>query len=226
MYDYTQPLLRSRLSRENGRQRKEVELDGHTWIVLPDVFSPADSPSSLAQLELLDFPVGGAFLEIGTGTGLIAVTAALAGCRTVYATDLSPAAVENATLNAERFGMSDRVRCVHSDLFDGLAGAPTFDTIYWHSNNTWAPPDLAIENMHELAYVDPGYRAHERFLREARHHVAPGGRVLLGLSSRAGHAELDKLATAAGRRLCSVKAVTVDEKEGAVTYELFEVVPR
>ncbi|WP_328936543.1 50S ribosomal protein L11 methyltransferase [Streptomyces tauricus] len=224
MYDYTQPLKRSEASRAKVRRQTDIELRGRRWTLLPDVFSPADSRSSLAHLDLLKFPVDGTFLEIGSGTGLIAVSAALAGCRAVHATDLNPAAVRNTALNAERFGVADKVTSVESDLFDGLRDAPAFDVVYWHSNNVWAPPELDI-NVHELAYVDPGYEAHRRYFREARRHVAPEGRVLIALSSRAGRTELEELAAAEGQGLRTVDSTTVEEPEGPVVYELLEVVP-
>ncbi|SFQ03424.1 release factor glutamine methyltransferase [Amycolatopsis arida] len=225
MYDYTQALRRSELSRARWRRPAEVSLLGREWTLLPNVFSPADTNSSLTHLELLDFPVGGSFLEIGSGMGIIAVHAALAGCRSVVATDLNPAAVENTARNAERFGVADRVRCVHSDLFDQLPEHATFDVVYWHSNNVWTPPSVPLDNVHALAYVDPGYAAHRRFFQQAPGHRAPGGRVLLAVSSRASRSDLDELAARAGQRLHSVKATTVPEPEGPVVYELLEVVP-
>lgn len=225
MYDYRQCLMRSRASRAGTREPREITLRGARWVVLPDVFSPADSKSSLAHLEMIDFPVGGSFLEIGSGTGLIAVSAALAGCRTVLATDLNPAAVRNTVLNASRFGVSDRVTCLHGDMLGPVPPGAQFDVIYWHSSNVWAPPATLVHNVHELAYIDPGYRAHARFFRDAPGHLAPGGRLLLAVSSRAGRAELDELAARHERRLELVKAGTVAEPEGPVTYELLEAVP-
>ncbi|AWW41068.1 methyltransferase [Streptomyces cadmiisoli] len=224
MYDYTQSLIRSETSRGKVRQQTDITLRGQVWTLLPDVFSPADSKSSLAHLGLLEFPVGGAFLEVGSGIGLIAVSAGLAGCRAVWATDLNAAAVKNTALNAERFGVADRMTCVQGDLFEGLHEAPLFDVVYWHSNNVWAPPEIDI-NVHELAYVDPGYEAHQRYFREAQRHVVPGGRVLIALSSRAGRAELAQLAAAERQRLITVDSAVVEEPEGPVVYELLEVVP-
>ncbi|ONK10123.1 methyltransferase domain-containing protein [Streptomyces sp. MP131-18] len=225
MYDYTQALRRSEASRANGHEQTDVDIRGETWTILKGVFSPAHHNSSLAQLDLLEFPVGGSFLEIGSGTGLIAVNAGRAGCRTVWATDLNPAAVTNTALNAERFGVADAVTCVQSDLFASLTAAPRFDVIYWHSNNVWVPQDLEIKHIHELAYVDPGYDAHRRYFAEARNHVAPGGRVLIALSSRAARADLEELAEKEGQRLTGVRSAVVQEPEGPVSYDLLEVVP-
>lgn len=224
MYDYTQSLMRSRDSRARTPGERTISLLGADWTLLPDVFSPADSRSSLAHLDLIDFPVGGSFLEIGSGTGVIAISAALAGCAAVTATDLSPAAVQNTKLNAERFGVADRLTCMESDVFDALPASAKFDVIYWHSSNVWAPPSLDVDNVHVLAYVDPGYAAHQKFLRDAPGHVTPGGRILLAVSSRAERTELDELAARTTQRLRSARASTVTEAEGPVVYELLEVV--
>jgi release factor glutamine methyltransferase len=201
----------------------EVRAVGRDWVVLPEVFSPVAGKSSLTHLGLLDFPAGGSFLEIGSGAGVIAVCAALGGCATVVATDLSPAAVENTALNAQRFGVADKVTCLHSDMFDALAPDARFDVVYWHSNNVWTPTSLTIDSVHDLAYVDPGYEAHQRFFLGARDHLAPGGSILLGISSRAARDDLDILAAKEEQRLHTVEAVTMTEPEGPVVYELLEV---
>ncbi len=224
MYDYTQALRRSEHSRTRWQEPGEISLLGRSWTQLPGVFSPADSRSSLMHLSLLDFPVGGSFVEVGCGIGLIAVSAALAGCASVLATDLNPAAVRNTELNAARYDVGDRVRCVVSDLFDDVPAEPVHDVVYWHSNNVWTPPELEL-SQHELAYVDPGYRAHQRFFAQAPRHVAPDGRVLIGISSRACRTDLDALAARAGHRLTSVNAITAAEPEGEVVYELLELLP-
>ncbi|MFH5227894.1 50S ribosomal protein L11 methyltransferase [Antrihabitans spumae] len=224
MYDYTKSLERSKFSRERNSGDNEIVVGGDEWTLLEDVFSPADTRSTLAHIDLLDFTEGETFLEIGSGIGMIAVKAALGGCRSVVATDINPAAVANTERNVRRFGVADRVTTVHSDLFDGLSPDLRFDTIYWHSNNVWAPPTLALQSVHELAYVDPGYAAHRRFLREARNFVSDRGRVLLALSSRAGRRELEDLAAQEGAKFVDVRSKTVDEPEGAVSYDLIEVV--
>lgn len=222
MYDYSQSLQRSRLSRDATTRPRRFHFDGKEWILLPGVFSPADTGSTAAHLALLPFSAGTSFLEVGCGSGVIAVSAALAGCRRVVATDINPAAVANTAANAALFGVDQIVEPVHGDLFAGLPAHSRFDLIYWHSNNAWAPADLDV-NLHELAYVDPGYAAHERFLATASRFLAPGGRILIGVSSRADRPGLEKLADRHGATMDSVAAVTVAEPEGPITYELLEV---
>lgn len=223
-YDHDKALARSRESVRNITTRTEIEFGGERWIVLPEVFVPTPTRSTAAHLQLLQFRAGASFLEIGSGTGVVAISAALAGCRPVVATDVNPRAVENTRLNAQRFGVGDVVRCVESDLFDGgIEAGERFDIVYWHSNNVWAPPDLEMASAQEIAFVDPGYDAHARFLREAHRFCAPGGRVLLAISSRASRVDLERLASLADVRLSTVAARTELEPEGPVTYELLEV---
>ena len=120
MYDYQQALERSRTSLRQRSGWEEIHLAGQQWVVLPEVFSPAHTNSTRAHLDLLHEFLGGSFLEIGSGAGVIAVSAAQAGCDPVYATDISAAAVVNSRLNAERHGVARQVTCVHGDLFDAL----------------------------------------------------------------------------------------------------------
>lgn len=221
MYDYTRCLERSKRSRVKTTRPRRFAFAGREWILLPGVFSPADTGSTAAHLALLRFKPEHTFLEIGCGTGVIAVTAALAGCRRVVAADVNPAAVANAAANAALFGVDATVEPVHSDLFAGLPAGSEFDVIYWHSNNAWAPPGLDV-NLHELAYVDPGYTTHRRFLGSAPNYLAPGGRILVGVSSRADRTALTALALEHGLRFRSIASVSADEPEGPIVYELLE----
>lgn len=223
MYDYQQALERSRTSLRQRSGWEEIHLAGQQWVVLPEVFSPAHTNSTRAHLDLLHEFLGGSFLEIGSGAGVIAVSAAQAGCDPVYATDISAAAVVNSRLNAERHGVARQVTCVHGDLFDALPTGLRFDVVYWHSSNVLTPQDLQLESVLELAYVDPGYQAHQRFIGQARSWLTPSGRALLAVSSRAERPALDALAAEHGVRLVSVAARTVPEPEGPVTYEVLEL---
>ncbi|MER7536368.1 50S ribosomal protein L11 methyltransferase [Streptomyces sp. NPDC097704] len=208
------------------------------WDLLDGVFAPPFSPSTGVAMELLGLagsdrePWRGSFLEVGCGTGIIAVSAALAGCDRVTALDVSEQAVRNTGMNAARHGVADRVKVLHSDLFDGLAGGDgadglaggeRFDTVYWHSNFVLAPSAYRYETMHERAYVDPGYRAHRRFLAEAPSYLAGGGRVLLHFSDRGDLASLHAIAEECGRELRALRGRSDREGEDAVEHTLFEI---
>ncbi len=60
--------------------------------------------------------------DVGTGSGILAVTAALLGAGRVTAVDIDAVAVRAAGENAARNGVSGRVAVLAGDLLDGLAG--------------------------------------------------------------------------------------------------------
>jgi len=119
-------------------------------------------------------------LEIGTGSGCIAIACALAMPDAhVVATDLSAEALEVARINVERHGLGDRVRLLRADLFDGVAGE--FDLIV--SNPPYVPiaevaalpPEYAHEPAPALGSGSDGLESTRHILQDAPRHLAPHG---------------------------------------------------
>ncbi|MFD5427035.1 50S ribosomal protein L11 methyltransferase [Streptomyces sp. NPDC127084] len=206
---YLRSLERSRRSLTREDRPDVFTMAGRDWDLLDGVFAPPFSATTGVALDVLGltgddeprYRSGGSFLEIGAGTGIIAVSAALAGCTRVVAADISTAAVRNTRLNAQRHGVSARLRAAHSDLFAGLDPDERFDTVYWHSNFVLAPPDYRYETEHEAAYIDPGYQAHRRYLAEAPGLLTEGGSALLQFSDRGDLGLLHDMADACGHKL-------------------------
>lgn len=91
------------------------------------------------------------FLDLGTGSGAIAITLAAEQSRaTGVATDLSQDALDVARQNAQALGVSDRLTLIRSDWFDSVTGR--FDLIV--SN----PPYIAAD---EMAALQPEVRLFE-----------------------------------------------------------------
>lgn len=220
---YIRSLERSRHSSTRTDRPRVFSLAGREWDLLDSVFPPVYSQSTATFLELLDVPVGGSMVEVGCGAGVIAVSAALAGCARVVATDVNPEAARNAELNAARHGVADQVRCAPGDVFGALAPEDAFDLVFWHSNFVLAPPDLDGLTAHDLAYVDPGYRAHRTYFAEAPRRVRPGGRALLGFSSRGDLERLRALADTANVRLDPIASRRVTEPDMVVEYQLLRL---
>lgn len=225
--DYRRSLERSRQALD-GEWPESFELCGRSWDLLPGVFAPVHSPTTEFAMRLLGVAEPGAtcsgsLLEIGCGTGVIAVASALAGCDRVVASDINEAAVRNTASNARRHGVADKVRSVHGDLFGGLAPDERFDTVYWHSNYVLAPEAYRYRTMHERSHVDPGYAAHRRFLEEAPRWLAPGGSVLLHFSARGDLATLRRIAAECGRGLDVRRSEVFQEGEHEVEHRLLQV---
>ena len=191
------------------------------WDLLPGVFAPIFTGASSLFAQWVPYPAARSFLEVGSGTGMIAVCAALAGCTPVTAVDIAPEAVLNTARNAERHGVP--VRCLTSDLFGQLTGE-RFDMIFWNSNFIEVPADYVHAGPLEVAMFDPGYTTHRRYLSGARDHLSADGRLLLGFSSMGSYQRIVDLADECGYRL-EILTNEVRHVPMRVEYLLLEFVP-
>jgi release factor glutamine methyltransferase len=101
------------------------EFYGRDFDVTPDVLIPRPETEHVIEAVLVRATGAKRILDLGTGSGAIAVTVALETGVRVVATDISPAALRVASANARRLqGGVDFVAC---DLATALAGP--FDLI-------------------------------------------------------------------------------------------------
>ncbi|MEU0247282.1 class I SAM-dependent methyltransferase [Streptomyces sp. NPDC006235] len=225
---YRRSLERSRDSMRAEHRPGVFSLRGREWDLFDGVFAPLHAGTTEIVLDMLGLcdPVGplrGSFLEIGCGTGVVAVTAALAGCERVVASDINAEAVANAALNARRHQVADRVRAVHSDLFEALPAGERFDSIVWSSPYVRAPEEYRFATDLERAYVDPGYEAHRRYVDEAPRRLTRDGRALLHFSSRGDMDGLHRIAEETGRRLRVLRKLTVVDRGDVVEHFLVDI---
>jgi len=148
---------------------------GHEFRVTPDVLVPR---SPIAELCLNSFePWIDAIrvrnvLDIGTGSGCIAIAAACAlPAARVDATDVSPRALALARGNVRRHRLGRRVRVLRSDVYGELRGR-RYDIIV--SNPPYVPAA-------ELRRLPPEYHREPRLGLHASHNgVAIIARILAG----------------------------------------------
>lgn len=164
---------------------------------------------------------GDRVLDIGTGSGCIAIAAAhYCPDVEVHATDISVAALAVAARNVERHGLEGRVRLFEADLF------PPLDERYRVivSNPPYVPEGevaaLPPEYRHEpalgLASGADGFDAAERILRGARDRLTPDGALFIELGAgadafAAAHRELPLIALECERGGDGVLATTAAE---------------
>jgi release factor glutamine methyltransferase len=214
--------VKRRIASAEADALSEYIFDGRRFVVHPGVFPPTHFQSTGIFTRNIPYPRGGAFLEIGCGVGVTAVAAALAGCRQVVASDISEAAVRNTRENAALHGVDKVVAARHGDLFDVLQDGEQFDAIYWNSNFVFVPEDYVFDQDILRAFCDAGYAAHKRFLREARQHLAPGGRLLIGFSSQGDETALDTLLAEHGYRR-TLLASERGQGAGAHRYDILQL---
>lgn len=139
------------------------------------VYAPHDD--TFLMLQCVEVDKGDKVLEMGCGTGIVAIHCARRGAE-VTAVDINPVAVECALRNAELNRVA--LRTIRSDLFSHVPGR--YDLVLFN------PPYLPVQEEGGLEAAWSGGRGGlevvQRFLGEAIYHLRPGGRLLLLVSSR------------------------------------------
>ncbi len=79
--------------------------------------------------DLLDSMPGAKVLDLGCGSGILAIAAAKLGAAQVLALDIDPVAVEATRQNAEQNGAADRITVQEGSLESLIASARRFDLI-------------------------------------------------------------------------------------------------
>ena len=154
----------------------------HIITPLPGVFSPRSDTWLLAEIVRQQDALEGAdVLELGTGSGAIAVSAARGGARRVTVVDVSRRALATAALNARINGV--RVVPRRGDLFAPVDGE-RFDIVV--SNPPYLPSDGIPARGAARAWEGGGPDGRsilERICSNVPRHLKPGGTVLLVHSS-------------------------------------------
>ncbi|WP_308406654.1 HemK2/MTQ2 family protein methyltransferase [Streptomyces sp. AC555_RSS877] len=146
-------------------------------LVLPGVYAPQEDTALLAgALSEEPLPPGAEVLDVGTGSGALALEAARRGTR-VTAVDVSWRAVATARLNAWRAGVPVRIR--RGNLFGPVRGQ-SFDLIL--TNPPYVPAPMVRLPRGPARAWDAGRDGRlvlDRICREAPDLLRPGGVVLI-----------------------------------------------
>lgn len=160
------------------------EFYGRSFTVTPAVLIPRPETEHLVESALALDPAPTRILDIGTGSGILAITLALElRNATVTATDISAEALAVARQNARSLRAEDRMRFVASDLFAALA-SDRFDCIvanppYVATDEVLEPQVRDYEPASALYAGEDGLALYRRLIPGAAAHLEPGGHLLV-----------------------------------------------
>jgi release factor glutamine methyltransferase len=123
--------------------------------------------------------------DVGTGSGAIAIAlASQLPNAEIWASDLSPASVELARLNAERHGLADRIHMAEGDLLDPIPGRLCLIV----ANLPYLPDELrddptyaeyASEPADAIFAPEGGLALYRRLLEAAEERLDPEGALVV-----------------------------------------------
>jgi len=159
------------------------EFFGRNFCVTPAVLIPRPETELLVEVALakLGDMARPRILDLGAGSGCVAITLALEANADVTAADISTDALAVARDNAARLGAS--VNFIESDWFSAVAGK--FDLIVGNppyiveGDAHLAQGDLRFEPPQALASGADGLDAIRRIVAEASRHLVAGGWLFL-----------------------------------------------
>ena len=163
----------------------ETEFWSLTLNVSPAVLVPRADTEVLVEEALTRIEGPARILDVGTGSGAIAIALAHEKTATIVtALDCSEAALEIARANSERNGVADRLTCVVGDLADLPLGP--FEMVV--SNPPYIPTADCEELMPEVRDHEPrlaldggadGLTAYRQLAAQAGKILVPGGWMLV-----------------------------------------------
>jgi len=169
------------------------------------VFPPSEDTFLLIDSLIENVKPGRSFLELGTGTGIIALIMAKLGLN-VIATDINIKAIECARKNAQLNKIPIELR--RGDLFEPVRNL-RFDYIAF--NPPYLPSDSAFDSRlpsdEKLALIG-GYIGNEiimKFLKNIRSFLNPFGEVFLVFSSLSNFNDVQKVGNNLGLRISVIK---------------------
>lgn len=156
---------------------------GRDFTVNENVLIPRPETELLVDEILKEDLKDKKILDIGTGSGAIAISLALETKQNpeIFASDVSSSALEVAKVNAEKFSAS--VNFIESDLFEQIKLDEKFDIIV--SN----PPYLSDEEydqVDQILYFEPknalvsgklGYEIYDKIISQAYKYLSENGKV-------------------------------------------------
>jgi release factor glutamine methyltransferase len=157
------------------------------------VYPPSED--SYLLLDSMKVAKGSLVLDMGTGTGILAIAAALLGASKVVAVDINPFASKCALRNANLKGLQGQISTLIGDLFSPLQENAAFDVILFN------PPYLRTDKSeYTRDWLEKSWAGGrngrviiDQFINKMPVHLKPEGLAFILLPSRGISATIRKL---------------------------------
>jgi release factor glutamine methyltransferase len=163
------------------RQPYETVLEGITLVIDKDVFPPDAGYTGRNLSRVLSHYRPRTALDMGCGSGFLALTMRRLGVPTVWAADIHPLAVGCCRKNCERNSHLLPVTVVQSDLFENIPAELRFDLIVF--NQPYFP---STESEFIAGTSDGGSEVIGRFLGRAQSYLTGTGVIIMTIQDTAG----------------------------------------
>jgi methylase of polypeptide subunit release factors len=168
----------------NGQPLKDIDIPqlGRQIAVFKDVFNPILTNVTPFYLDNLQVNEGERVLDMGCGTGVVGLFAALHKAGSVFSTDKNPHAIANTRYNVQKLGLGHIIEAREGGLFSAVPVGNKFDLICF--NLPLVEGDAV--NWYQLAVNDPSLRSHSRFMNEVGNYLTDKGRIVVICSNKRG----------------------------------------
>lgn len=210
-----------------SRQTIKSEIDFHKIQINVDagVYHPSQGSSTyfIGQDLMKLVKDGDNVLDMGCGSGALAILSVSRGAASAVAVDASERACSCATKNINTLNLSNRIRVINSDLFENIQ-EQEFDLIVFNAPLLHAEPIASVTNpdLNKMA-IDFNGELLIRFVEEAKDYVRIGGRIVV-LVSNIGHRVAVEKITEMMSEMGKVEALSKVSLEGGQWRFLLSVV--
>jgi release factor glutamine methyltransferase len=179
-----------------------------------EVFCPAYGEGSKQLASYINIQQGEKVLEIGTGSGILAILAAK-NASSVVAIDISPIACRCAQQNIKGHELDFKVSVREGNLFEPIGGDEKFSSILFNLPFMDGKP----QSLLEIAMYDEDHATLAAFIQNAHRYLAKNGRILIAFSNAGNISFLDDQINIAGFSARTLILETIDSLD-FMSYEL------
>jgi release factor glutamine methyltransferase len=161
------------------QQPYSVDLDGFRFTIDKDVFPPDMGRCSKNLARIAKSYQALTALDMGCGSGYLALSLRRSGVAEVWASDIHGPAVDCARKNAKQNESVGLIHVVQSDLFENIPATVKFDLVIFNQPFGPGQGDTVCG-----CGPDGGYEITRRFLLQAVDRINPDGVVIMAFSDR------------------------------------------